>query len=117
MKSDRAWTRVDGLVFPPCSPPYHVLPAATVPSHGNGLLRRPASREMRRGVRCERPSADAATPLGLEGVGDSLLERHLSTDIEGNGKALLTELGYQRASRLFAQALLIGQRGVSGFLT
>jgi hypothetical protein len=65
----------------------------------------------------QRPTPDAAASLGLESVGHGLLERHLSTDSEGNGEALLAELGYERASRLFTQALLIGQRGVSGFLT
>src|SRR5215211_3884290 len=81
------------------------------------LHRRTASREIRLGVRCKRPSADATTPLGLEGVCDGLLERHLSPYNEGSGEALLAELGCERGSRLFARALLIGQKGVSGFLT
>ena len=46
-----------------------------------------------------------------------LSDPHFSTDGEGNGEAHLAELGYERASRLFARALQIGRRGVSGFLT
>ena len=59
---------------------------------------------------------DAAAPLGLEGVGDGLLEGHLSTDREGGGEVFLAECGCESVSCLLVQAALIGLGGVPGFL-